>query len=274
MTKNSLEHNGYAVHRQLVDSSTLAKILRECRGRVARIGRGYSKDSVRDVNAWLASPNIREFIFSGLISDTLTEYTGQPAWRLYHTESIFKRPGDGEIGWHQDQLFCPVDAEMLTVWIALSDIQSGRLQYVRESHNFGEIQPEMKTDFSPQRPSQAHIQSLISGADLKIDTPDLCAGDAVIHTGCTLHRSEENISTTTREALVIFAFPAGAKIRSRLSLLQWSQMKYFPGLLPGHAANSVLNPHLYHESQETVLLSGHVESAQSVAERMSPAKSS
>lgn len=194
-----LDRDGYVVVRRFVEPQCLTQLAMECRSRILRIGGSdYWSDSVRDANAWLTSKIIRDFILSGSIGHLLGHITGLMSWQLYHSECIFKRPGDAEIGWHQDEFFSPVDSEVLALWVALSNVQSGRLRYDRSSHRLGCIQSKFSPAVdSAQMPAQSEIESRIIAENLSVDTPELNAGDAVIHAGWTVHGSEPNMSETS-----------------------------------------------------------------------------
>jgi ectoine hydroxylase-related dioxygenase (phytanoyl-CoA dioxygenase family) len=120
-----------------------------------------------------------------------------PNVRLYWDQAVSKPPGaTSDVPWHQDNGYTPVEpAEYVTCTLALDamDTENGCLWIIPGSHHRG-VQPHRATDF--------FFQIGYDGAET--GTPcELRAGDVLVFSSLTLHRTGPNLSQRARRSWVI-----------------------------------------------------------------------
>lgn len=105
------------------------------------------------------------------------------------------------VPFHQDNAyFCQTPPDVLTLWIALDAVtpENGPVEYLRGSHR--ELWPHAPSGVKgnsyglARQPEPGAFESLVVTLD---------PGDAVIHHGQTIHRSDVNRSGRSRLALII-----------------------------------------------------------------------
>lgn len=116
--------------------------------------------------------------------------------RLLHDHIICKTPqaGNGEIPWHQDSMFWPVDRTGTSTWMPLDDVslESGCLEVIDSSHLSGGHSP---VDFmSPC--FEVSENNVVYQIPAK-------AGSIVLLHSLTWHRSAPNRSNVTRPAHIV-----------------------------------------------------------------------
>lgn len=197
----------------------------------------YSKLFTQVTNIWRLSDEAQRIVFEPRFARTAAELLGVDGVRLYHDQALFKPPGAGPTPWHQDRYYWPLDTDAtVTMWLALVDIdeEMGLMRFASGSH-------------------------LAEGDALAIDdasvdvtrftvwsAPPMSAGDATFHAGATLHSAGPNNSDRVREVLTVIYFVDGARVAAPTNDNQRVDLEVFlPGLRPGHAAASALNPILW-----------------------------
>jgi len=126
---------------------------------------------------------------------------GQTNIRLLHDHIICKTPqaGNGEIPWHQDSMFWPVDRTGASTWMPLADtpIEAGCLEVIDGSHLSGAQEP---VDFMSS-PSE------FSEDEILVKIP-VNAGSIILLHSLTWHRSAPNQGTTARPAHITLWVPS------------------------------------------------------------------
>jgi len=121
--------------------------------------------------------------------------------------AIYKPPGSGEIGWHQDQAYKAKVKEMqsLHFWIPLHDVHldQGGMRYVAGSH--------LQGIFEHSRHPHTHTLSVKEGHihGGSVERFPVEAGDVIIHLPRTLHGSLPNMGSETRKAWILHFGPYG-----------------------------------------------------------------
>jgi ectoine hydroxylase-related dioxygenase (phytanoyl-CoA dioxygenase family) len=207
--------NGWTVLRGLVSSEVAAELLVRAKRLMGESGAEHDAREGMDV-VGLASFNnyYRPDKDDDVIGEvTLHEQMGRNAGLLLETESGMRlfsgtlapklpksldtaNPGKGETEFHQDGVR-PFRSRTLAFWIALNDVtpEMGTVRFLNGSHRFGGMTPPYDRWRSLDRcdwSEPLHLQ----------------AGDATVHTNDTFHRAPENLSSTTRWALIVAYFAA------------------------------------------------------------------
>jgi hypothetical protein len=140
---------------------------------------------------------IRRFITQPALIDFLSRVAGPDLWVRWD-QAVAKGPNSGVFAWHQDNGYNRLPQQHYQVWIALSEMKkdNGGLWLVPGSHK--------------QRLPHGRIANHFAavGSD-RYDDPDSGrvfieaeAGDVVIFSSLTLHKTYENVTANSRWAYV------------------------------------------------------------------------
>jgi Phytanoyl-CoA dioxygenase (PhyH) len=140
---------------------------------------------------------IRRFITKRQLIDFLVQVAGPDLWVRWD-QAVAKGPHSGVFAWHQDNGYNRLPQQHYQVWIALSEMtqDNGGLWLVPGSH---------KRHLRHERVAN-HFEA--AGAD-RYDAPDSGkvfieaeAGDVVVFSSLTLHKTYENVTANPRWAYV------------------------------------------------------------------------
>jgi ectoine hydroxylase-related dioxygenase (phytanoyl-CoA dioxygenase family) len=205
----------------------------------------YSRAFLQVENIWRTVDGVRDFTLSPRFAEVAARLVGVPRMRLYHDQALFKEPAGGLTPWHQDQGYWPLQGwGPVTMWMPLVDLTAdmgGSMSFARGSCHLGLADLEISDD------SQSGGERLVDEHSLDVvNFGPLAAGDATFHAGWTLHRAEENTSSTMREIMTVIYFPDGMRVARPENQRQASDLaRWLPGCAPGDFAASELNPLVY-----------------------------
>ena len=95
-------------------------------------------------NAWKSDNLIKEVVCSKVIGQIVSELMGWRGARLIQDNILWKPPGAGTLGFHQDAAYDDwiIQQTMITCWMSLDQTTkyNGTLEYVKGSHTWG-LQP-------------------------------------------------------------------------------------------------------------------------------------
>lgn len=168
----------------------------------------YNADELTFTCNLVASSNyMAEFYRSKLFADITRDLVGDDC-RLYWDQAVYKHPKKGgQFPYHQDNGYTFVRPQAyLTCWLALSDapIKAGCPWIIPEAHRFGTYRHSNQS-------SGLEIENVRDLVDLhgEIAAP-VKAGDMVIFSSLTPHKTGANLSSRIRKALIIQFIPDGA----------------------------------------------------------------
>jgi ectoine hydroxylase-related dioxygenase (phytanoyl-CoA dioxygenase family) len=169
------------------------------------------------------------------IGQRVAEVAGSPWTSLIYDQIFVKEPGTKtQTGWHTDQPYWPVSGPIMTMWIALDDVDAdnGALEFVRGSHAWGAKYRPFKTD---QLGAFSHY--LEQGNPDYIDMPDfeadrekydifhfpqMAPGDALAFDGMSVHSAMGNRTSTHRRRGYAIRFAVeGATYDPRDEVTEW-----------------------------------------------------
>ncbi len=178
----------------------------------------YAKDELSFACNLVAKSSIladfyRSRLFSGITRDLLGR-----ACRLYWDQAVYKYPQKGgEFPWHQDNGYTFVSPQQyLTCWLALSDapVEAGCPWVIPGAHRFG-------TYLHIQQPYGLEIDDVRSMIKQYGEVPaPVSAGDMVIFSSLTPHKTGPNLGNNIRKALIIqFAHDGAVRIEEDSEIL-------------------------------------------------------
>lgn len=207
----------------------------------------YGKAFLQIMNLWQLDAPVQQFSTAKRFAKIAADLMGVDGVRLYHDQALFKEPGGGPTPWHQDQYYWPLDTDnTITMWMPLVDVplEVGSMTFGTGTHRLGylgELKISEETDQVFERMiEQKKIPLHNYGA--------LQAGDATWHYGWTLHGAPGNPTPRVREVMTIIYIADGARVTDPAGNAnrQDDIERWMPGLAPGDAVESRLNPLVYH----------------------------
>lgn len=182
-----------------------------------RSGRDSDRLTRQICNAWKSDHTIASIVLDSAVGELCARLRGWPGARINQDNLIWKPPGSGALGFHQDESYQNwiVPAEMISCWITLDDtaVEQGTIEYVRGSHRWSLAKP-IKQFHAPEDPLQdlheAATAAKIDVADIEIVPVVVSAGSAVLHHGRTWHGSRGNSGSNMRRSIVSHCMSADA----------------------------------------------------------------
>ncbi len=199
---------------------------------------------IQATNLWQKNEEIREFVLAERFARIAAELMGVRGVRLYHDRALIKEPGGYATPWHKDHYNWPLATHhTVKMWLALNDIEldMGAMRFASGTHHSGFF-PELPISAS----SEELFERMIRDHRVPIVSYSMKAGDATFHSGQTLHAALSNTSTRRREVIAIIYYEDGTRVLEPKTTHRKIDLEEFlPGLKPGDAAASPLNPRVF-----------------------------
>jgi Cof subfamily protein (haloacid dehalogenase superfamily) len=210
----------------------------------------YGKAFIQHENLFLKSDKIKEYVTMRAMGKIACELMGTDGVRVYHDQALFKEPGNGSnpTPLHMDQMYWPLDAKTITMWMPLKDClgEHGTMHFASASQSLGYLGRMPISDESEEK-----LGALVREKFPIEYAGDMSAGDVTLHNGWTIHGAKGNKGSTMREAMTIIFIEEKCKIVEPDSPERRSDLsRWFPGLKPGDIAASPINPLVYHKCWE------------------------
>jgi hypothetical protein len=192
---------------------------------------------------WLENPIFRLFVLSPRIAKICSDLLGVDSVRLYHDNLLSKEPGCGRTPWHYDDHHFPLDTnDVVTAWVAAQAIPEamGPLAFARGMETWRLVAdvPFSKVDTSYDR----RIADAFDRANVDVDNCPFAVGDVSFHHNLSFHTAGANATSVSRCALANTFFADGARVVDAPTMVSGDWRKFLPGVEPGGAAASPLNP--------------------------------
>jgi ectoine hydroxylase-related dioxygenase (phytanoyl-CoA dioxygenase family) len=202
----------------------------------------YGKAFLQTMNLWRRDEGVRRFTLARRFAGIAARLMGVPAVRIYHDQALFKEPGGGPTPWHQDQYYWPLDTnQTVTMWMPLVPVppEIGSMTFGSGSQRLGFL-----GQFFISEESDRVFEKMIADKNIRRHSYGAMApGDATWHSGWTLHSAAGNPTAAMREVMTIIYFADGARISEPDNPSRQDDLdQWLPGLRPGDAAASPLNP--------------------------------
>ena len=194
------DNDGYVVSRRLFSTDQMRDFIAEIQSFELKSDRAEPLDQggmrfYSDI--FRRSALIRRFITQPALIDFLSRVAGPDLWVRWD-QAVAKGPNSGVFAWHQDNGYNRLPQQHYQVWIALSEMtkDNGGLWLVPGSHK--------------QRMPHGRIANHFAAVGSeRYDDPDSGrvfieaeAGDVVIFSSLTLHKTYENVTANARWAYV------------------------------------------------------------------------
>lgn len=140
---------------------------------------------------------IRRFITEPALIDFLARIAGPDLWVRWD-QAVAKGPGSGVFAWHQDNGYNRLPQQHYQVWIALSEMRqdNGGLWLVPGSHKHRFPHARVANHFAAVG-SERYDDPGSARVFIEAD-----AGDVVVFSSLTLHKTYENVTAKSRWAYV------------------------------------------------------------------------
>ncbi|HYE07322.1 MAG TPA: phytanoyl-CoA dioxygenase family protein [Planctomycetota bacterium] len=182
---------------------------------LVRVGpSAYALTKIDD--AHIADARLRDLVVHPTVAAAARAATGAGALQLWASQLLMKPPGGGgasHVGWHQDfhyWRYWAADSELMTVWIALSEVTAamGPMVFIVGSHRWG--YRGLGEFFADQESSAAATAAPDGGA--VVERPVLLPpGGLSVHHPLTVHGSGANRSSATRVSIALHLRGAHAR---------------------------------------------------------------
>jgi len=230
-----------AYYREII-TSTANRLF--CESRPLEERDAYGKAFLQKLNLRQEHPEIYRYVTSPRFARIAAELMGVNAVRIYHDQALFKEPGGGGTPWHQDQYYWPLETNnTLGMWMPLVDVslQMGPVHYATHSHRAGCI-----ANLAISTDSENSFEKTIREKGYPIWKSEINAGDALFHTGWTVHGAGSNRSNQVREAMVVTFYEDGARVAEFTNEHRPLDARHFlDNRQPGELAAGKLNPLVY-----------------------------
>lgn len=213
--RRQFDENGYALYEQAFDPDQVRRMIEEIDPIEQRTedylrrqegGRVFiSRAGEITFSAHLVARNdyLREMSRAPAILDLCHDLIG-PDVRLYWDQAVYKKPGNPqEFPFHQDNGYTFIDPQQyLTCWVALTDTDEGNgcPWVVPGWHRYGTLEHE-STDLGWRCVERSPDAVAVPAR----------AGDIVVFSSLTPHRTGPNMSGDTRKAYILQYAPDGVR---------------------------------------------------------------
>lgn len=198
--------NGYLLLKSVLTPAGLERMLGECMAAwqaekgVFDAGKSWLENALlTDIHR--RSPTVREYYFRGPLVDIAEQIIG-PNVKGVTSQLTFKMRGNTKtFPWHQDNTYgelSPYNAVTCLTALEDNDLETGCLWVLPGSNRLGQIQPGLSLAEKQQQREVSLAVDESRGVAMRMQ-----AGDCLIFTCWTLHKSEGNTSRT-RDRRVLF----------------------------------------------------------------------
>lgn len=245
--------DGYVKLKNVFDENTLAHFCKAITAATIRLNTQtrpleerdtYERAFLQVMNLWREDALVKRFVFGKRLAKIAADLLQVDGVRLYHDQSLYKEGGGGITPAHADQFYWPLSSDRtVTAWVPLQPVADnmGPLGFYKGSHR-----EDFGRDLEISDESEAQITAAMEKSGFEFDGGAFELGEVSFHSGWTFHRAGPNASDTPRSVMTVIYMDADIRVTEpangpqRKDLAQW-----LPGLKPGDAAASPINPVLY-----------------------------
>lgn len=201
----------------------------------------YHRAFLQITNLWQTSDLAKEFVFGKRLASIAATLLRVPHVRLYHDQALYKEPGGEITPWHADQFYWPLDSnKAVTAWVPLqaTPLEMGPLAFAAGSHRM-----RFGRDLEIGDESERSLGKALRDGRFPERIASFALGEVSFHSGWTFHHAGANRTQRPRAAMTIIYIADGIRLAEPTRKQQYADWRAFmPGVSPGEAVASVLNP--------------------------------
>ena len=185
-------------------------------------GEYYGKVFDQLLNLWQTNDRAKKIMLDERIGEMAARLSGQEGIRIWHDQTLIKRPWANPTSWHLDTPFWSFShREALSIWVALDDVtlENGCLFFIRGSHKKTTFENPGITknmdavfDFYPEFRQSESVPAVMK------------AGSCSFHNGLAIHGAHANMTPGFRRAMTCAYMPEGSVFNGEQNILSDEQV--------------------------------------------------
>ena len=182
----------------------------------------YGKVFDQLLNLWQTNERMKNIMWDERIGQMAAQLSRQDGIRIWHDQTLIKRPWANPTAWHLDTPFWSFDhREALSIWVALDDatLENGCLFFIPGSHKKTTFENPGITknmdavfDFYPQFKQSQSVPAVMK------------AGSCSFHNGLCIHGAHANMTPGFRRAMTCAYMPDGSVFNGQQNVLSDEQV--------------------------------------------------
>lgn len=227
--RDNYQRDGVVVIRDALSPDWLEVLREAVEIQVAKGIRYFANRNMREEPG-----GFQEFCLHSGVGRMVADLVGSPYTSLVFDQMFVKEPGTKtQTGWHTDQPYWPVDGPLMSVWIALDEVDAdnGAMEFIPGSHAWGKKYRPFLTDQSggfkeylklddPQYSDMPDFEAERDQHD--IVSWDMLPGDMLAFDGYMVHSAKGNrTSTRRRRAYAVRFTTEGAVYKPDQGVAPW-----------------------------------------------------
>ncbi len=169
------------------------------------------------VNLWREYPRVQKFIVDERIGKMAATLEGLDGIRIWHDQSLIKRPWDGFTAYHRDNPYWSFHhPKAISVWVALDDAtyENGCLYMIPGSQRDNTFR-----NSNIGKSLGSIFETMPEYAGVKPVAVPMKAGSCSFHNGLTIHGAGANMTPFPRRAMTIQFMPPGQVFNGNINIL-------------------------------------------------------
>jgi phytanoyl-CoA hydroxylase len=228
--------NGFVLVEDLLDAGELAELSAAVASGVAAMGDRkivggedweegdsfYDNVFLQRLNLWKSEPMVKRYMLGAEIGGMATALAGVDALRVWHDQTLQKKPWANPTSWHLDTPYWSFDSrDAISVWIALDDVtmQNGCMYYLPGSQRLATFE---NVGIGPNMGDLFGIYPRMKGIE-PVPVP-MRAGSCAFHNGLTAHAAGPNMTPRWRRAMTCAYMPDGCTFNGKGNILTAEQL--------------------------------------------------
>lgn len=185
-------------------------------------GTWYDRVFLQRINLWRINETIRRYVMDPDLGQMLCELEGVEGIRVWHDQTLQKRPWANPTTWHADgPNWSFYSRHAVSIWIALdpATIANGCMWFLPGSHRVTRFEPFPITE------SMDQVFKIYPDLfDLRAKAVELNPGSAAVFNGMIVHGAGANMTPGWRRAMTCAYMPDGATYNGQQNILTDQQI--------------------------------------------------
>ncbi|MBA3710337.1 MAG: phytanoyl-CoA dioxygenase family protein [Planctomycetes bacterium] len=228
--------NGFVLVEDLLDQAEIAELSAAVAHGVAEMGDRkivggndwkdgdsfYDNVFVQRLNLWKNEPVVKRYMLGAEIGAMASALAGVDALRVWHDQTLQKKPWANPTSWHLDTPYWSFDSrDALSIWIALDDVtmQNGCMYYLPGSNRLVNFE---NVGIGPNMGDLFNLYPALKTIE-PVAVP-MRAGSCAFHNGLTAHAAGPNMTPRWRRAMTCAYMPDGCTFNGKGNILTAEQI--------------------------------------------------